>query len=57
MSAKLEATIALLPGKDPPVPFGQEAGWPQNRSERCKEKDKSLVPTGNQTMFPRTSSP
>jgi hypothetical protein len=56
MSAKLEATIVLLPAKDP-VHFGQEAGCHQSRSGHCIEKEKSLAPTGNQTMFPRSSSP
>jgi hypothetical protein len=27
MSGRLHALAALTPGKEPPVPIGQEAGW------------------------------
>jgi hypothetical protein len=27
VSGQLQAPAALLPGKGPPVPIGQEAGW------------------------------
>jgi hypothetical protein len=35
VSGQLHAPAALPPGKKPPVPTEQEAGWPQGRAGRC----------------------
>jgi hypothetical protein len=41
VSGQLHAPTALPPGKERLVPFQQEAGGPQNRSERGGEKKNS----------------
>jgi hypothetical protein len=49
VSGQLDAPAALPPGKEPTVPFGQEAGWLENRSGRYGE-EKHLNPTGYGTQ-------
>jgi hypothetical protein len=46
VSGQLHAPVALLPGKDPLVPIGKEAGWTPEQWSIVK----SLVPAGNQTL-------
>jgi hypothetical protein len=43
---------ALPPGKEPPVPIGEEAGWAPGR----RGEEKILEPTGTRTPTPRSSS-
>jgi hypothetical protein len=40
VSGQLHAPDALPPGKEPPVPIGQEAGWaPEKSGRRVEEKN------------------
>jgi hypothetical protein len=45
VSGQLHVPPALPPEKGPPVPIGNEAGWPQSWSGRRRE-EKFLYPTG-----------
>jgi hypothetical protein len=40
MSGQLQTPAALTPGKEPPVPFGQEFGWAPGQVWKvwCREK-------------------
>jgi hypothetical protein len=48
VSGQLHDPAALPLGKEPPVPIGQAAGWPQSRPGSYGE-EKTLVATRNQT--------
>jgi hypothetical protein len=54
-SCKLHAPAALTPGKESPVPIGQEAGRPQSRSGRHEEN--ILDPTGTPIPTPQVAIP
>jgi hypothetical protein len=59
VSGQSHAPAALLPpGKGPPVPIGQEAGWAPEPvwTQRIEEK-KSFAPAGDRTPIARSSSP
>jgi hypothetical protein len=51
MSGQFHAPAALQPGKEPPVPSGLEAGWPQSGSGR-REEEKFLDLTGYRIPTP-----
>jgi hypothetical protein len=48
---------ALVPGKRPPVPIVQEAGWTQEPVWTQKLKEKSFASAGDRTSIARSSSP
>jgi hypothetical protein len=48
---------ALSPGKGPPVPTGQEAGWAPEPVWTQRIEEKSFVPVGDRTPISRWSSP
>jgi hypothetical protein len=48
---------ALPPGKGPPVPIVQEAGWAPEPVWTQRLEEKSLVPAGDRTPIARSSSP
>jgi hypothetical protein len=48
---------ALPPGKGPPVPIGQEAGWAPEPVWIQRLEEKSFAPTGDRTPIARSSSP
>jgi hypothetical protein len=56
VSSQLHAPSSLPPEKNPPVPIGEEADGPQNRSGRRWE-EKILDPTGTRIPTPQSSSP
>jgi hypothetical protein len=57
MSGKCHVKAALCPGKGPPVPIVQEAGWVSKPVATWKLEEKSFAPAGNRTPVARTSSP
>jgi hypothetical protein len=48
---------ALPPGKGPPVPIVQEAGWAPEPVWAQRLEEKSSAPTGDRTPIARSSSP
>jgi hypothetical protein len=48
---------ALLPGKGPPVPIVQEAGWASDPAWTQRLEEKSFAPAGDQTSIALSSSP
>jgi hypothetical protein len=48
---------ALPPGKGPPVPIGQKAGWVSEPVWTQRLVEKSFDPTGDVTPIARSSSP
>jgi hypothetical protein len=58
VSGQRHAPAALLPpGKGPPVPIGQEAGWAPEPVWTQRIEEKSFAPTGDRTPIARSSSP
>jgi hypothetical protein len=49
MSGQLQVPAALLPGKQPPVPSQQEAGWALKSVWTLWRREKSLGLVGNGT--------
>jgi hypothetical protein len=49
VSAQLHAPVALSPGKEPPVPTEQEAGWATELVPRLWRGEQSLTLAGNRT--------
>jgi hypothetical protein len=50
-------TALLPPGKGPPVPIGQEAGWAPEPVWAQRIEEKSFAPAGDRTPIARSSSP
>jgi hypothetical protein len=48
---------ALPPGKGPPVPIVQEAGWAPEPVWTHRLEEKSFAPAGDRTSIARSSSP
>jgi hypothetical protein len=48
---------ALDPGKGPPIPIVQEAGWDPEPVWTQRLDEKSFVPAGDRTPIARSSSP
>jgi hypothetical protein len=48
---------ALPPGKGPPVPIVQEAGWAPEPVWTQRRKEKAFAPAGDRTLIARSSSP
>jgi hypothetical protein len=48
---------ALPPGKGPPVPIVQEAGWASEPVWTERIEEKSFAPAGDRTPIARSSSP
>jgi hypothetical protein len=48
---------ALPPGKGPPVPIVQEAGWAPEPVWTQRLEEKSFAPAGDRTQITRSSSP
>jgi hypothetical protein len=48
---------ALPPGKGPPVPIVQEAGWIPEPVWKQRLEEKSLAPAGDQTSIDQLFSP
>jgi hypothetical protein len=48
---------ALAPGKGPPVPIVQEAGWAPEPVWKQRLQEKSLASAGDGTSITRSSSP
>jgi hypothetical protein len=48
---------ALPPGKGPPVPIVQEAGWAAEPVWTQRLEEKSFDPAGDRTPIARSSSP
>jgi hypothetical protein len=48
---------ALPPGKGPPVPIAQEAGWAPEPVWTQRLEEKSFAPAGDRTPIARSSSP
>jgi hypothetical protein len=46
---------ALPPGKGPPVPIGQEAGWAPEPVWTQRLEEKSFTSTGDRTSIARSS--
>jgi hypothetical protein len=44
VSGQLHFPTALLPGKEPPLPIRQRAGWAQSRSDHGDEEKNSQPP-------------
>jgi hypothetical protein len=58
VSGQRHAPAALLPpGKGPPVPIVQEAGWAPEPVWTEKIEEKSIDPAGDRTPIARSSSP
>jgi len=49
VSGQLHAPTALSPGKEPPVPIAQEAGWALKLVWMWWQKENIPVPVRNQT--------
>jgi hypothetical protein len=57
VSGQRHAPAALLPpGKGPPVPIVQEAGWAPEPVWTQRLEEKSFAPTGDRTPIARSSS-
>jgi hypothetical protein len=48
---------ALPPGKGPPIPIGQEAGWAPEPVWTQRLEEKSFASAGDRTPIARLSSP
>jgi hypothetical protein len=48
---------ALPPGKGPPVPIGEEAGWAPEPVWTQRIEEKSFAPAEDRTPIARSSSP
>jgi hypothetical protein len=48
---------ALPPGKGPPVPIVQEAGWAPEPVWTQRLEEKTFAPAGDRTLIARSSSP
>jgi hypothetical protein len=48
---------ALPPGKEPPVPIVQEAGWAPEPVWTQRIEEKPFAPAGDRTPIARSSSP
>jgi hypothetical protein len=58
VSGQHHAPAALYPpGKGPPVPIVQEAGWAPEPVRTQRLEEKSFAPAGNRTTIARSSSP
>jgi hypothetical protein len=57
VSGQLQAPAALPPGKEPPVPFGEEAGWAPEPVWTQWWREKFPAPAGNWAPVIRSSSP
>jgi hypothetical protein len=57
VSGQFHAPAALPPGKESPVPVGQESGWEPVSFWTRWWREKFLAPLGNRTLEPRLSSP
>jgi hypothetical protein len=58
VSGQRHAPAALLPpGKGPPVPIVQEAGWAPEPVWALRLEEKSFAPAGDQTSIALSSSP
>jgi hypothetical protein len=58
VSGQRHAPAALLPpGKGPPVPIVQEAGWAPQPVWTQRLEEKSFAPAGDRTPIARSSSP
>jgi hypothetical protein len=58
VSGQHHAPAALLsPGKGPPVPIVQEAGWAPEPVWTQRLEEKSFAPAGDRTSIARSSSP
>jgi hypothetical protein len=58
VSGQRHAPAALLPpGKGPPVPIVQEAGWTPDPVWTQRLEEKSFAPAGDRTPIARSSSP
>jgi hypothetical protein len=58
VSGQSQAPAALLPpGKEPPVPIVQEAGWAPEPVWTQRIEEKSFALAGNRTPIARSSSP
>jgi hypothetical protein len=58
VSGQRQAPAALLPpGKGPPVPIVQEAGWAPEPVWTQRPEEKSFAPAGDRTPIARSSSP
>jgi hypothetical protein len=57
VSGQRHARAAVLPpGKGPPVPIGQEAGWAPESVWTQRLEEKSFAPAGDRTPIARSSS-
>jgi hypothetical protein len=58
VSGQRHAPAAILPpGKGPPVPIVQEAGWAPEPVWAQRIEEKSFAPAGDRTPIARSSSP
>jgi hypothetical protein len=57
VSGQRHAPSTLYPGKGPPVPIGQEAGWAPERVWTQRIEEKSFAPARDRTSIVRSSSP
>jgi hypothetical protein len=58
VSGQRHAPAALLPpGKGPPVPIVQEAGWAPEPVWKQRIEENSFAPAGDRTPIARSSSP
>jgi hypothetical protein len=58
VSGQRHAPAALLPpGRGPPVPIVQEAGWAPKPVWTQRLEEKSFVPAGDRTLIARWSGP
>jgi hypothetical protein len=58
VSGQRHAPAALLPpGKGPPVPIVQEAGWAPEPVWARRLEEKSFARAGDRTLIARSSSP
>jgi hypothetical protein len=58
VSGQHHAPAALLPpGKGPPVPIGQEAGWAPQPVWTQRLQEKFFAPAGDRTPIARSTSP
>jgi hypothetical protein len=54
---RLATAALLLPGKGPPVPIVQEAGWALEPVWTQRLEEKSFASAGDRTQIARSSSP
>jgi hypothetical protein len=52
VSGQLHVPVALLPGKEPPVPIGQRLGRIRNKRKKIREgRTKSVMRSSNASFF------